>query len=415
MIAIAIPVILMLHVMFSTRTEGQTGSVTDVHDPCIIGFEDQYYIYCTGDKIQIRRSRDLILWEYLGKVFNSIPAWGIQEVPGVSNVWAPDISYFNGIYHLYYALSTFGSNRSCIGLATNATLDPGDADYHWVDQGKVFESYSGDNYNAIDANIVRSTDGKIWMSFGSFWSGIKMVELDSTTGKPVNSDLYHLAGRGGGAIEAPFIIYKDGYYYLFISFDLCCRGVNSTYNIRVGRSETVTGPYVDSWNMLMTSGGGTLLLSGNSRWKGPGHCAVLSEGAQYWLVYHVYDVQRNGRPVLRINNLIWDDSGWPVVQDTLYTEVTEKHVQPSLFYLYPNYPNPFNQDSVIHYQLPAAGHVKMTVFDVLGRVIDILVNERQEGGVHGIRFQGADCSSGIYFIELRFGECIAKRKMILMK
>ena len=189
----------------------------------------------------------------------------MTDVPGLRGIWAPDISYFNGKYHLYYSASTFGSNRSSIGLATNQTLDPSSDRFSWEDQGKIISSFVTDDWNAIDPNIVIDEEGEPWLSFGSFWSGIKMRKIDPANGKLSSKDtkLYSLASRRRspelpGAIEAPVIIRSSGYYYLFVSFDFCCRGINSTYNIRVGRSKLFTGPYVDREGRDMMEDGGTL-------------------------------------------------------------------------------------------------------------------------------------------------------------
>ena len=405
---------ILLIILLCSGLYPQTGAVTDVHDPCIMKCGYYFYIYCTGDRIPIRRSGDLLFWEYRGNVFHEIPAWGLQEVPGVSNIWAPDISFFNGTYHLYYSLSTFGSNRSRIGLATNVTLDPNDPDYLWMDRGKVVESNPGNNYNAIDPNIVRAGDGKIWMAFGSFWSGIKAVEIDSATGKPVNLTLYSLAGRGGGAIEAPFIINRRSGYYLFVSFDACCQGVNSTYNIRVGKSDSVTGPYIDFLGRPMTSGAGTLLLSGDSRWKGPGHCAVYSEGDYTWLVYHAYDAQRNGIPVLRINNLTWDESGWPVVQDTLIATVISESKYPEGCRLEQNFPNPFNAMTRIRFDIHDSERVVLRVYGIQGNEMICLIDRQVEAGHHEIRLDAFGWPSGVYFYSLHTGSARKTGKMILL-
>ena len=141
-----------------------------------------------------------------------------------------------------------------------------------------------------------------------------MIELDAKSGKPItNYQLLSLAQRDGStAIEAPFITYKDGYYYLFVSFDQCCKGVDSTYNMRVGRAKTIAGPYADRAGVPMLKGGGTLLLQGKKDWRGPGHNAILVEGETYWLVYHAYDVKSNGVPLLHIEALRWDEAGWPI-------------------------------------------------------------------------------------------------------
>jgi arabinan endo-1,5-alpha-L-arabinosidase len=267
-----------------------------------------------------RTSPDLVEWKVRGRVFEAIPPWAQQAIPGVSGLWAPDIAYFNERYHLYYACSTFGSNRSAIGLVTNATLDPQSPQFEWQDQGMVVMSEPADDFNAIDANHVQDRDGKHWLTFGSFWSGIKLLALDPATGKPRPGErrILSLASRpvperAPGAIEAPFIIGRDGYYYLFVSFDYCCRGVSSSYYIVVGRSRQVTGPYVGRDGKSMMAGYGTLVLQGNRRFHGPGHNAVLREQDQDYLVYHAYDAQADGRPTLRISPIAWTGDGWPTV------------------------------------------------------------------------------------------------------
>lgn len=294
------------------------GSIRQVHDPVIIKGEDAYYLFCTGNGIPVRRSTDLVNWEnpFRNTVFQRVPDWALEMVPGASNIWAPDISYYNDKYHLYYAVSTFGSNRSVIGLATNATLNTDDDAFEWVDQGLVVESNRGNNYNAIDPNLVIDTDGVPWLSFGSFWTGIKMLRLDYATGKPANGQnlLAGLAQRfeNSGSVEGPFIIRHDDYYYLFVSFDFCCRGADSTYRVMVGRSEAVTGPYVDRDGVRMLEGGGTQVTFPTERWRGPGHNGILQENGVDYIVYHAYDAESQGVPTLRINQLAWDADGWPL-------------------------------------------------------------------------------------------------------
>src|SRR5690606_1413925 len=283
----------------------------DVHDPVVIEADGVYYMFHTGFGISVKTSTDLREWEDAGVVFSSNPSWIAEKVAGVTNLWAPDISYFGGKYHLYYSASTFGSNRSCIGHATRTALDGG----QWTDHGPVIcsnETPGTDDWNAIDPNLIFDEDGNAFLAFGSFWSGIKMIELDAS-GARANGVLHSLAERSvnGRAIEAPFIVRRCSYYYLFVSFDYCCRGSNSTYRIMVGRSEDVRGPYVDHNGVPLTQGGGTLVLEGNARWRGPGHNAVLFVGQDAYNVYHAYDSQRGGRATLRIAELAWDESGWP--------------------------------------------------------------------------------------------------------
>jgi arabinan endo-1,5-alpha-L-arabinosidase len=293
-----------------------TGSIRQVHDPVIAEENGRYYLYATGSGIPTRCSDDLRNWKLCGLVFLRLPAWAREHVPGATSIWAPDISFFNGKYHLYYSVSTFGSNTSAIGLATNTTLDMNSPEYAWRDEGMVIASQAENDWNAIDPNLVIDENDNVWLAFGSFWGGIKMRRIDAATGKLSAEDetLYALAWRPETphAIEAPFMIHRDGYYYLFVSFDHCCRGADSTYHIRVGRSADVTGPYLDREGTPMLEGGGTVAVPGTERWPGSGHNAVFSDEQGYKLVYHAYDPEFGGTPTLRIEQLEWDEEGWPV-------------------------------------------------------------------------------------------------------
>jgi arabinan endo-1,5-alpha-L-arabinosidase len=298
-------------------------AIKGVHDPSIIKEGVYYYVFCTGQGIPVRRSRDLKQWEIIRPVFKEgLPEWTKREIPGSTNPWAPDIAYFNGRYHLYYSVSTFGKNRSLIGLVTNKTLDPGDKEYAWQDEGKAFESIPTDNYNAIDSNVLSIDRSRMVFLFGSFWTGIKMVESDPKTGKPKpEATVVPLARRPSpGAVEAPFLIRHGDYYYLFASYDLCCRGIRSTYHIRVGRAKKVEGPYLDRESRPLLEDGGTSVLQSHGRIRGPGHCAVLRDGSRYLLVNHFYDAEDNGVPTLQIQPLAWDKEGWPTVENATDTE-----------------------------------------------------------------------------------------------
>ncbi len=283
------------------------------HDPVIAAADGKYFLFSTGNNIGAKTSSDLLSWQGAPDVLSSgsRPAWLAQQVPGVSNLWAPDISYFGGAYHLYYSASTFGSNRSCIGHLSRPSLSSGS----WMERGMVICSNVGtkDNWNAIDPNVVVEPDGTPWLSFGSFWGGIKLIKLDQQ-GARVGTTLDSIAARpsAGGALEAPFIVRRCGYYYLFVSWDRCCQGVNSTYNTRVGRSATVQGPYLDRDGKSLMEGGGSLVVQGDARFKGPGHNAVLFTETAAYNIYHAYDANQNGASTLRISELAWDDAGWPV-------------------------------------------------------------------------------------------------------
>ena len=311
------------------------GDTDFVHDPAIMKDGDTWYLFSTvtgperKGEIPIRCSKDLHQWKKCGYVFSAIPDWIKKGSPETKELWAPDLSYFDGEYHLYYAFSAFGKNTSGIALLTNKTLDPASANFHWIDRGLVLRSHVEDDFNAIDPNLVIDQRGYAWLSFGSFWTGIKMRRIDPSTGKLSTEDtrLYSLARRkrpanpppnppglpgNWQAIEAPFIVHHDGYFYLFVSFDLCCRGTKSTYKTMVGRAKDVTGPYVDHEGTPMLEGGGTPLLTGNQHWFGPGGESVLIQKDGDIIVFHAYDAT-TGNPWLQISKINWE-KGWPIAR-----------------------------------------------------------------------------------------------------
>ncbi|MBE0536782.1 MAG: arabinan endo-1,5-alpha-L-arabinosidase [Phycisphaerae bacterium] len=311
---------------------GQQDLTKGCPDPTIIKSHTDglYYIFSTGRGLPIRRSKDLVQWEGMGRVFDTrVPAWAVKEVPGTTAIWAPDISFFNGRYHLYYSVSTFGSQRSCIGLATNVTLDPADPAYKWVDHGKVIESAAGKtNFNAIDPTAFVDNDGSVYLAWGSYWDGLKMAHLDPKTGMPDPDDSrrYDLARNAERkVIEAAFIIYRQGWYYLFASYDSCCDGVDSTYHVKVGRAEKVTGPYVDINGKRMSEGGGTLVLASHENWRGPGHNDVLQTPEGDYIVHHTYDAkEKNGGRNLQIRPVVWTGHGWPLAGEPIVGAMPEK-------------------------------------------------------------------------------------------
>jgi len=288
-----------------------------VSDPDIIEADGSYYVYGTGIGVPIKQSTDLRTWRDAGTALLFHPRWIASRIQGVQDLWSPDVSFFGGIYHLYYAASTQGSDRSCIGHATSSEpLGP------FEDKGPVLCSNTGtqhDDWNAIHPNYVRDAQGHGYLVFGSFWSGIKLVALDEA-GAVATDELLALAERPnhGRAIEAPFVVERCGAYYLFASFDRCCDGVNSSYKIYVGRASTLSGPYLDREGNAMLDGGGTLLITGDETWHGPGHNALIASGGHWYEVHHAYyagafsPVYQEGASYLRISELVWDAEGWPV-------------------------------------------------------------------------------------------------------
>jgi arabinan endo-1,5-alpha-L-arabinosidase len=302
-------------------TQPQLTGHTFIHDPSVIEVDGRHVAFSTGEEvsayggaIRLRTSPDGLAWKDAGAIGKGIPAW-VRPTMGFQprNIWAPSISKHGDTWYLYYSVSSFGVNTSAIGLMTHKALDPEAPGEGWEDQGLVLQSGRSDNFNAIDPSRIDTADGRAFLSYGSFWSGIKMRELDAASGKLIAEDtpVFDLASRGGGAIEAPSILEHEGRFYLFVSFDRCCSGLSSTYNIRVGRADEVTGPYVDEAGIRMLFGGGTLLLGTTGRFVGPGgqEAFVTSKGEM--LAYHYYDLKAAGAAKLQIAPLRWTADGWP--------------------------------------------------------------------------------------------------------
>ncbi|HWI93894.1 MAG TPA: arabinan endo-1,5-alpha-L-arabinosidase [Flavisolibacter sp.] len=310
---------------------------TSVHDPVMIKEKDTYYLFCTGFGISVWSSKDLKNWRKEAPVFLKAPQWAVDTIPNFrGHIWAPDISYHNSQYYLYYSVSAFGKNTSAIGVATNKTLDSSSADFKWIDHGRVLQSYPGKtNWNAIDPNLITDEKGNAFLVFGSFWDGIKMVRLTKDLLQPAEplSNIPTIASRktnssdenppavgdnpkdaGGNAIEGPFVFKRDAYYYLFVSIDYCCRGEKSTYKVVVGRSKNVEGPYFDKEGKELRKGGGTIIVQGDKDWYGAGHNAACTFGGKDYIIYHGYDAQDKGRSKLIIRQMKWED-GWPYLQD----------------------------------------------------------------------------------------------------
>ncbi len=204
----------------------------------------------------------------------------------------------------------FGRNSSCISHLS--TDDP--VSGNWTDHGPIICSEQGDSFNAIDADVGLTTTGEPWLAFGSFWDGIHAFPLTSD-GNRQGADLTRLAWAP--EIEAPVLFYRCGYYYLFVSWGLCCPGEDRSiddlsYRVAVGRAENITGPYVDRDGVPMLEGGGTVIVEGDgTKFAAAGHSDVVTWNNRIYHLYHAYR-QSDGGAQLRIVELPFDVEGWPV-------------------------------------------------------------------------------------------------------
>jgi len=321
------------------------------HDPStLVKDGNRYYFFRTGAGVPYHYSTDLRNWTFGGTVFSPVtvpPAWvstAVQDYDPNNWCWAPDVAYFNGKYHVYYSVSEWGTIDSVIGLVTSPSL----ITPTWTDQGKVVQSDAAGEtvpetdttaYNCIDPSILVDTNGTVWMTFGSYSSGILVTELDPSTGLRMNTNALvatqvanNSGYRGwGSSIEGAFTYQHGGYYYLFVNYGGCCSGVDSTYNIRVGRSTSVTGPYYDKDGVDMRDGGGTMLLESSGRFVGPGHAAILNDNGTEWFSYHYYTWPEYGSwSQLGLARLGWDENEWPELSfdwSAFYPFSTDAHEQ----------------------------------------------------------------------------------------
>jgi arabinan endo-1,5-alpha-L-arabinosidase len=321
-----------------------TGDTSPVHDPSIIRQGSTYYVFSTdassshGGFIPIRCSTDKIACTACGYVFSALPSWISGAVPQATEIWAPDVSYFNGAYHVYYAVSSFGSNVAAIGLVTNTTLDSTDPNYNWANPGIMLQSSSSDNFNAIDPNILIDAGGAVWLNYGSFWTGIYQQQIDPATGQiQSGSTTYYLAERGpdvaNDPIEGSSVVYENGYYYLFVSWGYCCESnpAQSNYKIVVGRGTSPNGPFFDQSEVDMAAGGGTILLQGDATWAGPGRAGPGGQTAYIdatdgdLFVFHALLLSQNGLDYLFVRGLSWPN-GWPLIgTSTVPVSSTARH------------------------------------------------------------------------------------------
>lgn len=287
----------------------------DFPDPSIIRHHDgTFYAFATGARII--KSNDLVNWTELERAFPN-PTWG---TPG-AGIWAPDVQYINGQYVMYYSLSRWDDPNPGIGLAT-ATHPEGP----WTDHGKFFLSLEIGVNNSIDPMVYVDDDGEVYMFWGSF-RGIYAISLtkdglgfkDGSVSEAALNKV-HVAGYPTdrnldvSTYEGVYIIKKDGYYYMFLSTGQCCSG-DYTYNVKVGRSDTILGEYKDHLGRTMKQGAvGYGVVNQNAHFIAVGHNSIIQDDAgTYFIVYHGFDATietRNARKML-IDKLIWNEDNWP--------------------------------------------------------------------------------------------------------
>ncbi|WP_343692356.1 family 43 glycosylhydrolase [Chitinophaga sp.] len=275
-----------------------------IHDPSTIAQSDgKYYTFGTGGG---------------GLISDDGWTWNDGAVrPGGGA--APDILKIGDRYLVVYGATgggLFGGHNGKILTMWNKTLDPKSPDFKYSDPIVVASSNGIEDNDAIDPSLLLDpATGKLWLTYGTYFGYIRLVELDPKTGKRV---------EGNKALdiaidcEATDLIYRDGWYYLLGTHGTCCDGPNSTYNIVVGRSKKVTGPYIDNIGREMLKGGGKLVVAAGERLIGPGHFGrtVLGDGIEKMSCHYEADLDQGGRSVLGIRPLLWKN-GWPVAGDNL--------------------------------------------------------------------------------------------------
>jgi len=329
----------------------------NVHDPSCLLIGDTYYMYSTDaiykedsaamkkdnlpfGYIQVRKSKDLVNWEFSGWAFKEIPQeakdWVLNNNngKGATNIWAPYIVEYKGKYRLYYSVSAFAKQVSYIGMAESVSPEG-----PWELKGCVVKTKTGDVMNAIDPSIVTNLEnGEQWMHYGSYFGGLHCVQLNPETGLTLNDgDQGHLTARRFDGkknnIEAPEIIYNPGLrkYFLFVSYD----PLMTTYNVRVGRSDKPEGPFTDFFGVDMreeTDNFPILTYPYQFRnhigWAGTAHCCVFTDkNGQYYMAHQARLRPENHMMDLHVRDMYWTADGWPVVSPQRYAATPQQKIQ----------------------------------------------------------------------------------------
>jgi len=314
----AVAVLSFLSCLTSLPASAQLAGEPFIHDPATITASDgKYYTYGTGTGSLV--SEDGWTW-HAG-----------AERPGRG--LAPDVIRIGDRYYVAYAAGGGGMNgghAGAIKLMWTRSLDPKSPDYAFHEVGDVATSDGVEATDAIDPAFLYA-DGRLWLSYGTYYGYIQLVELDPKTGQ-------RIVGNEPVAVaidmEATAMMYRDGWYYLLGTHGTCCDGPNSSYNIRVGRSRSVQGPYLDHMGIPLLRGGGKLVANGRGRQYGPGHFGLidLGDGVEKFSMHYEADLDRSGRSVLAIAPLLWKD-GWPVEGENIKAATFEIESERSGFAL----------------------------------------------------------------------------------
>lgn len=390
-------------VYMSSEAVDLTGLLNS-HDPAtLIQDGDTYWHFTTGNGIWSSISTNLIHWEASDEpVFpvGSWPSWINDYVPDFGgHFWAPDIIFMNGKYYLYYSCSTWGSSRSAIGVVMTESLNSPD----WQDLGVVVSSNgSSTAINAIDPGLFRDTDGRIYMTYGSWFGGIGIVEIDSVYGISI-SETTHVYGGDHQSIEASTIIKENGYYYLIVNRGNCCQGINSTYYITAGRSTHVMGPYSDFRTILASEG----------KYIGPGHFGLFRKDGCNYVSIHYYDGNDNGRAKLDILKMTFFDGWSELTRDFTFNdpcitgiEIMPCNVNDCKIEVYPNPTDGNFNISLADHDINAPR--QLTIYDIQGRKVFV------EGCFLSNRFTvSPKLDHGIYFIRITSGNQIYLERLVV--
>lgn len=286
------------------------------HDPDIIRYEDGYALMTTDNHLLMQTSEDALNWKKNDPAMPQFEKWLYTYAPNMIDIWAPHIKYVGGEYRVYYCGSEMGIRSSGMGFMSSKEIDPAKPGYGWKDQGEVIHTVKSDAYNAIDATVIKDLQGKVWMGFGSWGTGIHVIELDEKSGKvATGAKMTNIANRGGSGVEGASLIEHNGKYFLFTAWDNCCKtGANlegNSYKTVVNRANAVTGPYLDRNGKTALNGGGTILLQRYGRYYGPAGGEAFEDINRQRFVNHYYDKSDTGRAKIQVRDIVYTEDNWP--------------------------------------------------------------------------------------------------------